>query len=318
MVWGGKTLPRWAARSPARPALPRSTSDFAWRSVRVGTRSKPERTAGCRGHGRRDGLEPARVDRAASGEKTDRLAPERGQRRRGTTTARKPVHIYDVVQPETAGVDPHRATLVGIGRSRSRCGHRRCTIRASPSPLREVAAFADRARHVFSRSSWRPISDSSPTAVNSDLDLAMQLADLADAISMSRFRAPDLTVEDKQDGSPVTDADLAVETALRDLLERQRPSHAVVAEETGSDANSDAEWRMVSGPDRRHAGSQPAKSGVVARSSLSPGRGPHRGRCRERTVAEPKVVGLSRSGRVLRWAAPYRLANVDARRRDRQ
>ena len=42
-----------------------------------------------------------------------------------------------------------------------------------------------------------------------DLALALELADIADLISLSRFRAQDLHVETKPDASPVTDADLA-------------------------------------------------------------------------------------------------------------
>ena len=47
-----------------------------------------------------------------------------------------------------------------------------------------------------------------------DLALALALADMADAISLDRFRARDLLVETKPDLTPVTEADRAVE--LRD------------------------------------------------------------------------------------------------------
>ena len=43
----------------------------------------------------------------------------------------------------------------------------------------------------------------------SDLELALRMADAADAISLDRFRAQDLKVESKPDSSPVTDADRA-------------------------------------------------------------------------------------------------------------
>ena len=48
-----------------------------------------------------------------------------------------------------------------------------------------------------------------------DLALAHLLADTADAISMARFRALDLRVEAKPDLTPVSDADTAVEQAIR-------------------------------------------------------------------------------------------------------
>jgi histidinol-phosphatase len=67
-----------------------------------------------------------------------------------------------------------------------------------------------------------------------DLALAHVLADTADAIAMSRFRAQDLRVSDKSDASPVTDADTAVEKALRASLSRTRPRDAVLGEEYGS------------------------------------------------------------------------------------
>jgi histidinol-phosphatase len=48
-------------------------------------------------------------------------------------------------------------------------------------------------------------------------DLSLALADAADAISTSRFGALDLRVETKPDATPVTDADQAVERAIRPL-----------------------------------------------------------------------------------------------------
>jgi histidinol-phosphatase len=66
-----------------------------------------------------------------------------------------------------------------------------------------------------------------------DLSLAHLLADTADAISMARFRALDLHVESKPDLTPVSDADTAVEKALRATLARTRPRDAVLGEEFG-------------------------------------------------------------------------------------
>jgi histidinol-phosphatase len=67
-----------------------------------------------------------------------------------------------------------------------------------------------------------------------DLALTHMLADTADTISMSRFRALNLRVEDKPDFTPVTDADTAVEKALRATLNRTRPRDGVFGEEFGS------------------------------------------------------------------------------------
>lgn len=75
----------------------------------------------------------------------------------------------------------------------------------------------------------------------SELCLALELADIADELAMRRFRAPGLAVEAKSDGSPVTDADVAIERAVRACLATARPDHGVVGEENGSTAGS-AVW----------------------------------------------------------------------------
>jgi histidinol-phosphatase len=67
-----------------------------------------------------------------------------------------------------------------------------------------------------------------------DLALAHVLADTADAISMARFRALDLHVTAKPDLTPVSDADTAVEKALRATLGRTRPRDGVLGEEYGA------------------------------------------------------------------------------------
>ena len=70
-------------------------------------------------------------------------------------------------------------------------------------------------------------------ALQDDLALALRLADAADAISLPRFRAADLQVAAKPDLTPVSDADLAVERAIRALLADERPTDAIVGEEFG-------------------------------------------------------------------------------------
>ena len=65
------------------------------------------------------------------------------------------------------------------------------------------------------------------------LDFALELADAADAISLPRFGASDLRVERKPDLTPVTDADRAIEQALRELVAAQRPGEDVFGEEFG-------------------------------------------------------------------------------------
>ena len=68
-----------------------------------------------------------------------------------------------------------------------------------------------------------------------DLALAHLLADLADAIALDRYQALDLVVTTKPDNTPVTDADRAVETAIRQALAVHRPEDGLLGEEFGSD-----------------------------------------------------------------------------------
>jgi histidinol-phosphatase len=75
-----------------------------------------------------------------------------------------------------------------------------------------------------------------------DLAFALELADLADAITLERFLAEDLVVETKPDLSPVTEADRAVEQALRKRIGEERPGHSVVGEEFGADQPGTARW----------------------------------------------------------------------------
>jgi len=75
-----------------------------------------------------------------------------------------------------------------------------------------------------------------------DLDLALELADLADAVSLARFRAVDLDVQTKPDRTPVTEADLAVERAIRDRLADARPGDGILGEEFGTEGDSTRQW----------------------------------------------------------------------------
>ena len=66
-----------------------------------------------------------------------------------------------------------------------------------------------------------------------DLTLALRLADVADEITLGRFRADDLVVETKPDLTPVTEADRAVEQAMRRELALSAPGDGVFGEEYG-------------------------------------------------------------------------------------
>jgi histidinol-phosphatase len=80
-----------------------------------------------------------------------------------------------------------------------------------------------------------------------DLQLALTLADIADAVTMPRFKAADLQVETKPDLTPVSESDKAAELAMRAELARQRPDDMIVGEEFGGlpeDAKAGRVWIM--------------------------------------------------------------------------
>ena len=78
-----------------------------------------------------------------------------------------------------------------------------------------------------------------------DLALAHALADMADAITLDRYQAQDLVVTNKPDNTPVTDADRAVETAIREALATHRESDGLVGEEFGSDKGSSGRYWVI-------------------------------------------------------------------------
>ncbi len=75
-----------------------------------------------------------------------------------------------------------------------------------------------------------------------DLALALELADLADRVSLGRFRAVDLEVRTKPDRTPVTEADLATERAIRERLAAARPEDGIIGEEFGTEGTSSRQW----------------------------------------------------------------------------
>jgi histidinol-phosphatase len=84
--------------------------------------------------------------------------------------------------------------------------------------------------------------------VSSDLDLALELADVADAITTDRFLASDLAVETKPDLTPVTEADRAVEEAIRARLADVRSNDGILGEEYGETAGDAGIRRWIIDP----------------------------------------------------------------------
>ena len=86
------------------------------------------------------------------------------------------------------------------------------------------------------------MTEPSNFSLSDDLALALQLADAADAISRSRFTAMDLVVTTKPDRTPVTDADQAVERAIRAGLAEARPGDGILGEEYGTEGSTQRQW----------------------------------------------------------------------------
>ena len=80
------------------------------------------------------------------------------------------------------------------------------------------------------------------TTYSPDLDLALRLADAADAITLARFGAHDLVVESKPDLTPVSDADRAAEEAIRSRLSAERSDDAISGEEFGAHGGGARRW----------------------------------------------------------------------------
>lgn len=78
--------------------------------------------------------------------------------------------------------------------------------------------------------------------MNRDLQLALQLADAADGITMRWFRSSSLVVRTKSDRSPVSAADEETERTIRATLQRERPGDGIVGEEFGVSGNASRRW----------------------------------------------------------------------------
>ncbi len=59
---------------------------------------------------------------------------------------------------------------------------------------------------------------------------------------MARFDAADLDVQLKADATHVTEADLATERAIREILEAERPADGVFGEEFGVTGSTERQW----------------------------------------------------------------------------
>jgi len=82
----------------------------------------------------------------------------------------------------------------------------------------------------------------SSSSHSAELEFALTLADIADEISLARYRALDLVITTKPDKSPVTDADKSVEAAISSAIHGKYPNDGIVGEEFGTSGSRDRYW----------------------------------------------------------------------------
>jgi histidinol-phosphatase len=130
-----------------------------------------------------------------------------------------------------------------------------------------------------------------PADLAADLELALALADAADAVTLPRFRAADLRVDRKPDRTPVTDADTAAEAALRALIAERRPGDEVLGEEEGGELSAEGRGWVLDPID----GTKNFSRGMPAWGTLI-----------ALTVAGEPVVGVASAPALGRrwWGAP--------------
>jgi len=154
-----------------------------------------------------------------------------------------------------------------------------------------------------------------------DLAFARRLADVASALAIEYFRRG-VAVRLKPDGSPVSEADVAVERRLRQLIAEQRPLDGVLGEELGETGSTTRRWvldpidgtsHFVAG--RPHWGTHVALElegeivvGVITRPVLGTSWGASRGAGAHRSGSAPNTSRLAvsrvselRESRVTLW-----------------
>ena len=85
--------------------------------------------------------------------------------------------------------------------------------------------------------------------MSTDLQLAFQLADIADATTLKSWSPTGVRSTAKADGSPVTDADIEAEQAMRTHLLASCPADGFVGEEIGEIIGTSGRRWIVDGID---------------------------------------------------------------------
>jgi histidinol-phosphatase len=84
--------------------------------------------------------------------------------------------------------------------------------------------------------------------LDTEMQLAMRVADAADAVSLAGFTSRSFSVMRKADTSEVTEIDRATEIAITNILQAERPEHSVYGEEHGVTGPANANFQWVIDP----------------------------------------------------------------------
>ena len=82
----------------------------------------------------------------------------------------------------------------------------------------------------------------------SELQFAIQLADLADSITLPYYTNRSFSLDWKANRTEVTEADRNTETAISNEVLRQRPGHCFFGEEHGTVGDATSPWRWIIDP----------------------------------------------------------------------
>jgi histidinol-phosphatase len=82
----------------------------------------------------------------------------------------------------------------------------------------------------------------------SELQFAIQLADLADSITLPYATNRSFSLDWKANRTEVTEADRNTETAISDVVVQQRPTHCFFGEEHGLVGDPSSPWRWIVDP----------------------------------------------------------------------
>jgi histidinol-phosphatase len=84
--------------------------------------------------------------------------------------------------------------------------------------------------------------------LDGELELALHMADAADAITLPRYDQRSFNLDWKANRTEVTEADREAETAISDVILASRPHHGLYGEEHGVVGDTGSPWRWIVDP----------------------------------------------------------------------